>query len=136
VLTNEIQYLHLTQYKGSCGFSNSDDNMRSKDYVESLHQNSKSTLLYGKNNVVVFMVSFLLLHVLVVRSVITDLENCSTLKILRPYCVQSTNIFNQTKYVICDFVRFFSVPFKCLKFHFLPHVHFIHAEQLSCHLCI
>ncbi|CAL8137374.1 unnamed protein product [Orchesella dallaii] len=42
-------------YKGSTGFSNSDDNMRSKDYVESLHQNSKSTLLYGKNNVVVYM---------------------------------------------------------------------------------
>ncbi|XP_035708467.1 small G protein signaling modulator 2 isoform X1 [Folsomia candida] len=42
-------------YKGSIGFSNSDDNMRSKDYVESLHQNSKSTLLYGKNNVLVFI---------------------------------------------------------------------------------
>lgn len=33
-----------------------------KDYVESLHQNSKSTLLYGKNNVMVQPVS-LLLHV-------------------------------------------------------------------------
>lgn len=44
------------KYKGSVGFSNSDDNMRSKDYVESLHQNNKSTLLYGKNNVVVYMV--------------------------------------------------------------------------------
>ena len=29
-----------------------------KDYVESLHQNSKSTLLYGKNNVIVQPVSF------------------------------------------------------------------------------
>ena len=28
-----------------------------KDYVESLHQNSKSTLLYGKNNVIVQPVS-------------------------------------------------------------------------------
>lgn len=28
-----------------------------KDYVESLHQNSKATLLYGKNNVLVIPVS-------------------------------------------------------------------------------
>ncbi|CAG7826966.1 unnamed protein product, partial [Allacma fusca] len=42
-------------YKGSTGFSNSDDNQRSKDYVESLHQNNKSTLLYGKNNVLVYL---------------------------------------------------------------------------------
>ena len=38
--------------------SSSDDSMRTgplsaKEYVESLHQNSKSTLLYGKNNVIV-----------------------------------------------------------------------------------
>jgi len=31
--------------------------MSAKDYVESLHQNSKSTLLYGKNNVIVQPVS-------------------------------------------------------------------------------
>ena len=31
--------------------------MSVKDYVESLHQNSKSTLLYGKNNVIVQPVS-------------------------------------------------------------------------------
>lgn len=28
----------------------------SKDYVESLHQNSRATLLYGKNNVLVLPV--------------------------------------------------------------------------------
>ena len=31
--------------------------LSAKDYVESLHQNSKSTLLYGKNNVLVQPVS-------------------------------------------------------------------------------
>ena len=31
-----------------------------KEYVESLHQNNKSTLLYGKNNVMVQPVSLLL----------------------------------------------------------------------------
>lgn len=51
------------QYKGSVGFSNSDENMRSKDYVESLHQNNKSTLLYGKNNVVVYMVSLFVFRI-------------------------------------------------------------------------
>lgn len=30
-----------------------------KDYVESLHQNSRTTLLYGKNNVMVLPVSIL-----------------------------------------------------------------------------
>lgn len=35
-----------------------------RDYVESLHQNSRSTLLYGKNNVVVQPVS---LHVFIIR---------------------------------------------------------------------
>ncbi len=31
--------------------------MSAKEYVESLHQNSRSTLLYGKNNVMVQPVS-------------------------------------------------------------------------------
>jgi hypothetical protein len=38
-----------------------------KDYVESLHQNSRATLLYGKNNVLVLPVSiyppYLLSHI-------------------------------------------------------------------------
>ena len=42
--------------------SSSEESMRSaplsaKEYVESLHQNNKSTLLYGKNNVMVQPVS-------------------------------------------------------------------------------
>jgi hypothetical protein len=32
--------------------------LSAKDYVESLHQNSRATLLYGKNNVLVLPVSF------------------------------------------------------------------------------
>jgi hypothetical protein len=31
--------------------------LSAKDYVESLHQNSRATLLYGKNNVLVLPVS-------------------------------------------------------------------------------
>lgn len=38
-----------------------------RDYVESLHQNSRATLLYGKNNVLVQPVSWVGLdHVLMV----------------------------------------------------------------------
>ena len=52
----------LQSYKGS-GSSCEEMQRQSsvvsvKDYVESLHQNSKSTLLYGKNNVIVQPVSY------------------------------------------------------------------------------
>ncbi len=59
--------------------SSSEESMRvapmsAKEYVESLHQNSKSTLLYGKNNVLVQPVSarFLLIKYLVTNSGICD----------------------------------------------------------------
>ena len=45
--------LKSKHHRQSCNSTSSDEQPRgaAKDYVESLHQNSKSTLLYGKNNV-------------------------------------------------------------------------------------
>lgn len=54
------------QYRRNLNATNNDDNQRqtptsAKDYVESLHQNNRVTLLYGKNNVLVIPV-FILHH--------------------------------------------------------------------------
>ena len=46
---------------GSLGSGNVYVNPTAKNYVESLHQNSKVILLYGKNNVLVLSVKFKLL---------------------------------------------------------------------------
>lgn len=43
---------------GSGSFKSSSSVSAAKDYVESLHQNSRATLLYGKNNVLVLPVGF------------------------------------------------------------------------------
>ena len=40
------------------GINSYKSNSTAKDYVESLHQNSRAILLYGKNNVMVLPVSF------------------------------------------------------------------------------
>lgn len=50
-----------------------------KDYVESLHQNSRATLLYGKNNVLVHPVSIFLpqFFIFVIKSFGFSIERCS-----------------------------------------------------------
>lgn len=50
--------LHTSSEDGSSGsFKSASSVTAAKDYVESLHQNSRATLLYGKNNVLVLPVS-------------------------------------------------------------------------------
>jgi len=53
--------IKLFQYRRNLHATSNDDNQRqtpisAKDYVESLHQNNRVTLLYGKNNVLVLPV--------------------------------------------------------------------------------
>lgn len=52
----------MLQFRRTLYAVSSEENSRqnpvsAKDYVESLHQNSRATLLYGKNNVLVLPVS-------------------------------------------------------------------------------
>jgi len=67
-----LTYIHtLFQYRRNLHATNNDDNQRqtpisAKDYVESLHQNNRVTLLYGKNNVLVLPV-FELLSILILK---------------------------------------------------------------------
>lgn len=50
--------LHTSSEDGSSGsFKSASSVTAAKDYVESLHQNSRATLIYGKNNVLVLPVS-------------------------------------------------------------------------------
>lgn len=50
--------LNTSSEDGSTGsFKSASSVTAAKDYVESLHQNSRATLLYGKNNVLVLPVS-------------------------------------------------------------------------------
>lgn len=54
-------YFTVFQYRRNLHATSNDDNQRqtplsAKDYVESLHQNNRVTLLYGKNNVLVLPV--------------------------------------------------------------------------------
>lgn len=57
-IINFKRSLHTSSEDTSSGsFKASSPASVAKDYVESLHQNSKATLLYGKNNVLVLPVS-------------------------------------------------------------------------------
>lgn len=49
----------IVQFRRSLHGVSSEESIRQapKDYVESLHQNNRATLLYGKNNVLVLPVS-------------------------------------------------------------------------------
>lgn len=56
--------MKMLQFRRTLYAVNSEENSRqnpvsAKDYVESLHQNSRATLLYGKNNVLVLPVSLI-----------------------------------------------------------------------------
>ena len=51
-----MQYRKLGPTGGSSDDSSRSSTSTAKDYVESLHQNNKVTLLYGKNNVFVLPV--------------------------------------------------------------------------------
>lgn len=53
-ILNFKRSLHTSSEDGSTGsYKTSSSVTAAKDYVESLHQNSRATLLYGKNNVLV-----------------------------------------------------------------------------------
>lgn len=59
---NRIKYDFVLQFRRTLHAVSSEDNIKrdpvsTKDYVESLHQNNRATLLYGKNNVLVLPVS-------------------------------------------------------------------------------
>lgn len=54
-IINYKRSLHTSSEDGSTGSFKS-TSTTAKDYVESLHQNSRATLLYGKNNVLVLPV--------------------------------------------------------------------------------
>lgn len=56
-ILNFKRSLHTSSEDGSTGsFKSASSATVAKDYVESLHQNSRATLLYGKNNVLVLPV--------------------------------------------------------------------------------
>ncbi|VVC39869.1 Hypothetical protein CINCED_3A012394 [Cinara cedri] len=81
-------------YRRNLNTTNNDDNQRqtpisAKDYVESLHQNNRVTLLYGKNNVLVIpkdviepMAGYLSLHQtassLIIKWTPNQLMNCNS----------------------------------------------------------
>lgn len=48
-----VYFLYQIQKRQSSGSMDDRPLMWVKDYVESLHQNSRATLLFGKNNVLV-----------------------------------------------------------------------------------
>lgn len=63
-MLNFKRSLHTSSDEGSmASFKSNSLVSASKDYVESLHQNSRATLLYGKNNVLVLPVSFMNVNV-------------------------------------------------------------------------
>lgn len=95
-----IYYLYQVRRNTS---SSSEESMRAapmsaKEYVESLHQNSKSTLLYGKNNVMVQPVSFMLHNI--ISSIFRVFCSCM-LHICMPKCC----IYN--RYVIMRTMSWF-----------------------------
>lgn len=56
-ILNFKRSLHSSEDGSTGSFKSSSSASVAKDYVESLHQNSRATLLYGKNNVSVLPVS-------------------------------------------------------------------------------
>ncbi|XP_037916963.1 small G protein signaling modulator 2-like isoform X2 [Hermetia illucens] len=52
-ILNFKRSLHTSSEEASTGSFKSSTSVTAKDYVESLHQNSRVTLLYGKNNILV-----------------------------------------------------------------------------------
>lgn len=72
-IMNFKRSLHTSSEDGSTSsFKSTSSITAAKNYVESLHQNSRAALLYGKNNVLVLPVSnrLLLLDCLVIKLVI------------------------------------------------------------------
>jgi hypothetical protein len=65
--SSEDSGINTYSYKSNSPASTASVASVAKDYVESLHQNSRATLLYGKNNVLVLPVSiyppYLLIHI-------------------------------------------------------------------------
>lgn len=56
-MLNFKRSLHTSSEDGNINtFKSNSPATAAKDYVESLHQNSRATLLYGKNNVLVLPV--------------------------------------------------------------------------------
>lgn len=55
-IMNFKRSLHSSEDGSTSSFKSSSSATAAKDYVESLHQNSRATLLYGKNNVLVLPV--------------------------------------------------------------------------------
>lgn len=56
-MLNFKRSLHSSEDSGVGTYKSNSPASTAKDYVESLHQNSRATLLYGKNNVLVLPVS-------------------------------------------------------------------------------
>lgn len=69
-ILNFKRSLHTSSEDGSTGsFKSASSVTAAKDYVESLHQNSRATLLYGKNNVLVLPVScYIISRLLIAKS--------------------------------------------------------------------
>lgn len=55
-IPNYKRSLNTSSEDGSCGSFKSNSSVSAKEYVESLHQNCREILLYGKNNVLVLPV--------------------------------------------------------------------------------
>lgn len=85
-----------------------------RDYVESLHQNSKSTLLYGKNNVVVQPVRILMYFSLGMLSYDLVLDNY---------------LYFYSEYTVSGAIRKICILIKC---HMLNDQFSLYAQLQDC----